>query len=131
MWRNHPQVRDASADPGAIDQSAHQSWFASVLADPDRFLLVGEHGEQAVGVVRWDVRDSRAEVSIYLAPGLAGEGCGADLLQAAESWLVRRRPDVLTLQARVLGDNHASHGLFEACGYRRNTTQYAKEVVRT
>ena len=130
-WRNHPQIRDASADPGAIDPSVHQSWFASVLADPDRLLLVGEHGDQAVGIVRWDVRDGKAEVSIYLAPGLAGEGCGADLLQAAEFWLVGRRPDVLTLQARVLRDNQPSHGLFEACGYRKSATQYAKEVLRT
>lgn len=129
-WRNHPQVRGASVDPGSIDPSRHQSWFASVLADPDSFLLIGEHGEDAVGVVRWDVRDGKAEVSIYLVPGLAGEGRGADLLHAAESWLISRRPDVRTLQALVLRGNEPSHLLFEACGYCRGSTQYAKEVVR-
>jgi RimJ/RimL family protein N-acetyltransferase len=129
-WRDHPDIRSASGNSAPIDRSAHEKWFAAVLADPDRHLLLGEHGNEKIGVVRFDIRSSEAEVSIYLAPGLAGEGRGAELLHAAESWLLGSRPDVLMLKAMVLRDNQSSHHLFEACGYRRSSTLYAKEVRR-
>jgi UDP-2,4-diacetamido-2,4,6-trideoxy-beta-L-altropyranose hydrolase len=129
-WRNHPEIRDASGNPAPIDRSIHEKWFASVLADPDRLLLLGVHGGRDIGVVRFDVRSSETEVSIYLAPGLAGEGRGAELLHAAESWLSSNRPDVRVLRARVLRNNQSSQGLFAACGYRKDSILYAKEVNR-
>jgi UDP-2,4-diacetamido-2,4,6-trideoxy-beta-L-altropyranose hydrolase len=130
-WRNHPEVRAVSHNSDPIDRAAHEKWFASTLADADRHLLVGEDGAQPVGVVRFDVRGAEVEVSIYLAPDRAGEGNGTELLQAAESWLAANRPQATRLVAQVLGGNLRSHGLFEACGYRKSETQYAKELVRT
>jgi UDP-2,4-diacetamido-2,4,6-trideoxy-beta-L-altropyranose hydrolase len=129
-WRNHPDIRRASGNSAPIELAAHESWFAAVLADPARHLLLGEFGDETVGVVRFDVASGEAQVSIYLAPGLTGEGRGAELLHAAESWLAAKRPEVLTLKAKVLRDNRASHGLFEACGYRKSSTLYAKEASR-
>lgn len=130
-WRNHPAVRAASHSTGAIDRAAHEAWFAAVLADPARHLLIGEQAAEPVGVVRFDVRGARAEVSIYLAPGLGGEGGGSELLLAAESWLAARRPEVTGITAQVLGENQRSHRLFEACGYRKSSTEYVKEVHRS
>lgn len=130
-WRNHPEVRGASGNPDVILSSTHEPWYAAALADPDRILLLGEHGEEAVGVVRFDVADGAAEVSIYLAPGNSGQGRGGELLRAAEAWLSANRADVRAIQARVLRDNQSSHKLFESCGYRKRATLYAKEVGRT
>jgi RimJ/RimL family protein N-acetyltransferase len=127
-WRNHPQNRAVSGNAGPIDPPVHQQWFAAVLADPDRLLLIGEQGNEAVGVVRFDIRHGEAEVSIYLAPDLAGEGRGAELLHAAEAWLTANRPKVRAIKARVLRDNASSHGLFAAGGYSRCDTRYAKKV---
>jgi UDP-2,4-diacetamido-2,4,6-trideoxy-beta-L-altropyranose hydrolase len=129
-WRNHPAIRAVSESAEPIDPTVHEKWLAAVLADPDRHLLVGEQDGQAVGVVRFDVSDGAADVSIYLVPGLEGHGRGSELLQAAEAWLAASRPAVLALNARVLRDNQSSHGLFAACGYRRISTVYAKELAR-
>lgn len=128
-WRNHPAVRAASGNSEPIPPAAHAEWFASVLADPDRHLLIGEMAGEPVGVVRFDVSEGAADVSIYLAPGREGRGQGSDLLQAAEAWLAATRPTVHALNARVLRDNDRSHRLFAACGYRRISTHYAKELA--
>ena len=129
-WRNHPAIRAVSESAEPIEPAVHEKWLSAVLANPDRHLLVGEQDGKAVGVVRFDVSDGAADVSIYLAPGLEGHGNGSDLLEAAEAWLAASRPAVRALKARVLRDNQSSHGLFAACGYRRISTEYAKELAR-
>ena len=50
------------------------------------------------------------------------------LLAAAEAWLAREHPQAPALVAHVLGDNTASHQLFERAGYARATTCYSKEL---
>ena len=128
-WRNHPTVRAASRNADAIERSAHEAWFAATLASRNQLLLIGERDGDDVGVVRFDVRDGAAEVSIYLAPQLGGRGNGVELLLAAESWLMRNRPDVASVEAEVLRDNRLSHGLFLAGGYQLASSRYVKRLA--
>ena len=127
-WRNEPDVRLVSIDSRAIDQATHDAWFASVMADPDRMLLIGERGQRQVGVVRFDVREDEARVSIFLAPGLAGTGMGSDLLAAGEEGLAERRRNVKVVLADVKGGNLASRRLFEAAGYELRSALYVKRL---
>ncbi len=129
-WRNHPDVRVVSRNPEPIKPSVHANWFAGVLADENKLLLLGEDKGESVGVIRFDVEDFRAEVSIYLDPRLKGRGYGPDLLSTAEAWLATNRPEVSILTAEVLGDNSRSRALFETCGFRRQATSYSKEIGR-
>jgi UDP-2,4-diacetamido-2,4,6-trideoxy-beta-L-altropyranose hydrolase len=125
-WRNHESVRAVSRSTAPLDRAAHESWLERVLADPNRVLVIGEIDNRAVGVVRFDIEQERAEISIYKVPGDASAGTGAALLLAAESWLRQHRPAVRELIAEVLGDNLLSHGLFTGAGYRRIHTRYVK-----
>lgn len=127
-WRNHPSNRNVSRNAELIDWEAHAGWFKSVLADPNRELLIGLRGGQPVGVVRFDVHNSEAEVSIYLVPGVGEPGLGSDLLLSAEHWFITHRCDVILLRAHVLGDNLPSHRLFEAGGYQLRSTDYFKRI---
>jgi RimJ/RimL family protein N-acetyltransferase len=127
-WRNHPEVRSVSRNTSPIEKSDHKAWLDSVFADPARMLLVGERGGEDVGLVRFDLRETEAVVSIYLAPDLIETGIGIELLSAAESWLLERRANVLTLHAEVLRDNERSHRLFEGSGYKRVSTVYEKNL---
>lgn len=129
-WRNHAETRAASGNPEPISRPDHDRWFGAMLADDARVLLIGEVNAEAVGAVRFDIAGGEAQVSIYLVPGLPGRGLGPQLLGAAERWLVERRPEIRSFKASVLRDNHRSHGLFQACDYRRSVTQYHKEVRR-
>lgn len=128
IWRNDPSIRSASRQTAPIERSEHDSWLAAVLADPNRPLLIGECDGVEVGVVRFDVRRSTAEISIHVAPQFKGNGVGAQLLTAAESWLAEHRKEVVHIEAEVLRDNPQSHGLFRGNGYRIDSTRYIKRV---
>jgi UDP-2,4-diacetamido-2,4,6-trideoxy-beta-L-altropyranose hydrolase len=127
-WRNNPDVRAASRSGDIIGWESHQNWFAAVLASPDRLLLVGERPRSTVGVVRFDLIDTEAEISIYLVPGAHPWGEGRELLQAAERWLRDNRPTVAQIRANILGANLRSQRLFLGANYRVDSTTYLKRL---
>lgn len=127
-WRNHPAIRSVSRNSEPIKWEVHQSWFAAVLANKDRVLLIGYIKNRPVGVVRFDKEGDVAEVSIYLLPegNFAGQGRG--LLVSAERWLTRNRPDIKHIRAGVLCDNLLSQQLFLGANYRPDIFFYLKEL---
>ena len=124
-WRNDPAIRAVSRSIEPMERSTHEDWFAAALADPNRLLLIGERDGTDLGVVRFDVGEHAAEISIYLAPERSS-GVGVELLLAAEAWLAESRPNVAAVEAEVLRDNRRSHGLFLAGGYRLESSRYVK-----
>jgi UDP-2,4-diacetamido-2,4,6-trideoxy-beta-L-altropyranose hydrolase len=130
-WRNAPGVREASRNRDPIPRDAHDRWFNETLGDPNRMLLIGERDDGTpLGVVRFDIASSVAEVSIYTIADCKTKGRGRALLCAAEQALRQRRPDVETIVAEVLGENEPSHRLFKRAGYCRQSTQYFKDINR-
>jgi UDP-2,4-diacetamido-2,4,6-trideoxy-beta-L-altropyranose hydrolase len=128
-WRNHPLVRGASLNSGVISLDEHQLWFADVLANENRLLLIGHRGEVPVGVVRFDCAGDVAEVSIYLVPEAGCQGQGRNLLCCAEQWLRGNRPDIRQIRALVLEENQSSKRLFEFSKYHPETICYLKELA--
>ena len=129
-WRNHPSIRAVSRNSGIITWDDHQRWFASVLAAPDRVLLIGQREGLLVGVVRFDIQGDEAEISIYLVPDTNQSGQGRDLLQSAERWCADNLPGVCKICAQVLGGNERSQRLFIGGGYQVDTTSYSKSIHR-
>lgn len=117
-WRNAEPVRRRSGNSAPIARPDHDRWLAEVLEDGNRHLLIGEDNGGAIGVIRYDVRDRVAEVSIYLVPQRIGGGAGAGLLAAGQAWLAEHIPAVGELRARVRHGNAASIAIFENAGYR-------------
>ena len=128
VWRNHPTIRVVSRNTGVIKWENHSRWFASVLSDPNRLLLIGQRNKTPIGVVRFDIRNNEAEISIYLVPESEIPIHGSDLLQSAERWLSCNRPDVNIIEAHVLGGNERSQHLFLAAGYQVESTFYFKRL---
>lgn len=127
-WRNASRVRGMSLDSGEISAASHVRWFSQVLAAPDRALLVGEDDLGPVGVVRFDLGESEATVSIYLAHERHGQGLGPGLLRAAEEWLAASHPGILEVHAQVLGGNSASLRLFKQGGYRQGSHRFTRRI---
>jgi UDP-2,4-diacetamido-2,4,6-trideoxy-beta-L-altropyranose hydrolase len=127
-WRNDARTREYSGDGTPISFADHARWFEASLSDPARKLLIAEENGSPIGVLRYDINGSEAEVSIYLVPGLAGRGLGTRLLAAGELWLDSAAPEVHRLRAEVRNDNQASLRLFEACGFERQMTIFRKEL---
>ncbi len=126
-WRNHPSIREVSRNASVIDWENHQSWFASILANPQKVLLVGQRIETPVGVVRFDkLNDDEAEISIYVVPDKSSSGLGRGLLQRSEQWLAINYPEIQKLRAHVLGENESSQKLFSEAGYQIESIYYSK-----
>ena len=129
-WRNDERIRRFSRDSAVIDPESHAAWFARVLADEDRDLLVAEDDAGPLGVARFDRAGDAAEVSIYLTPDRLGSGLGANLLLAGEDWLIEHAPSVRRIVAEVLDGNAASEELFLSCGYVRTDGPFEKVLDR-
>ncbi len=127
-WRNHQTIRKVSKNSAPIAWADHQSWFAKVLADKNRVLLIGQIGNEPIGVVRFDKEGETALVSIYLVPGGGFTGQGRNLLLSAEEWLKRHRVDIKSIQAKVLSANTVSQRLFMGADYRLESMHYLKEL---
>lgn len=127
-WRNAPRVREMSLDNTEISAPLHERWFEQVLAASDRVLLIGEDDEGPAGVVRFDLSEDRATISIYLAQERFGQGLGPGLLRAAEDWLAVSHPEILWVHAQVQAVNAASLHLFEQGGYRLDSYHFSKKI---
>ena len=129
-WRNDERIRRYSRSASAIPAETHATWFAQVLADPARRLLIVEDSQGELGVVRFDQEGATAEVSIYMTPERLGSGLGANLLLAGEEWLRANVPTVRSILAEVLDGNAPSEELFLSCGYVRTSGSFKKVFDR-
>lgn len=127
-WRNDPTIRTVSRNTELIAWDGHQHWLDAVLADPNRILLIGMTQNMPAGVVRYDLDGESAEISIYLVPDKLSSGLGAELLLAAETWLMEKLPKIRSIHAHVLGGNERSMRLFASAGYTTELTRFTKRL---
>ena len=126
-WRNDPAVRRYAGNGDPISPDGHRTWFANVLADPDRALLICEYREQRLAVVRFDgMADRDPEVSIYVDPARHGQGWGVEVLVAATEWL-RTHHTVRQIRARIHSDNSASRRVFAEAGFCQTGVEASEE----
>lgn len=113
-WRNDPVTIAASLSRAEVDLAEHEKWYASVLDDPARVLLIAEdRAGKKIGLVRFDkVASGFAEISINLAPEMRGQGYGAILIEKG----CRQLPDQCFI-ARVKVSNLASISVFKKAGF--------------
>lgn len=128
QWRNHPSIRVVSNNSAVIAWEDHCRWFDAVLRDAQRKLLIGMQEDLPIGVVRFDIQEDQAEVSIYMIPDAHASGRGGELLASAEQWLAMHCPGVRTLHAQVLGGNIRSNRLFMAAGYDVDNILFSKKL---
>ena len=120
-WRNHPLIRGVSLSTQEINWVDHEAWFSNKLMQGNCPILIGEIANRPVGVVRFDINEKIADVSIYLVPEPSASGLGRKLLSTAEKWLSENFPKVETLRAFVIPDNGPSVRLFNSLRYVKTT----------
>jgi RimJ/RimL family protein N-acetyltransferase len=119
-WRNDPATRDASRNNDPVTVAEHEAWLATVLADRDRALLVGELDGTPIGQVRFDrLGGERWEISVTVAPSERGVGVGRALIMAGMEWLWATHPDARVVEALARMLNDRSLRAFLACHFER------------
>ncbi|WPN56505.1 UDP-2,4-diacetamido-2,4,6-trideoxy-beta-L-altropyranose hydrolase [Pseudomonas sp. P9_31] len=124
--RNAEAVRRWSLDTHVIDWQRHQAWLAASLSNPRRLLLIAEADDGPVGVLRYDLDGTRAEVSIYLFEGRFGLGWGRALLARGEAFVTAHWPQLEAITAQVLPANQPSLKVFREAGFTPSACAFTR-----
>lgn len=116
-WRNDPKIRQSSFNSERISWENHVRWFKQIIVSRQHHLLIGEIEHQPVGVLRYDIQNTIVEVSIYLIPGMEGQGLGNRLLLAGNDWVKSHLPAIKKIEAKILSDNKISLKTFTKAGF--------------
>ncbi|MCQ8180226.1 UDP-2,4-diacetamido-2,4,6-trideoxy-beta-L-altropyranose hydrolase [Methylomonas sp. SURF-1] len=128
-WRNDENTRKFFFNNEAIAWERHREWFLAKLNCADCVLLIGQEADEAIGVLRYDISQQVATVSIYLDPQKHGLGYGSALLAAGEHWLKQYRPLVTELKAEVVCENSASKWAFVKAGFKESVLTFKKVLA--
>jgi UDP-2,4-diacetamido-2,4,6-trideoxy-beta-L-altropyranose hydrolase len=114
-WQSAPGARRYARNPAAPKPGEHERWLKAKLADPDCIFNIVLHGDEPVGILRFDRLDARdaSEVSILIAAERQGLGIAGAALALGKRLLPTER-----IVAAIHAENRASIRLFEAAGYR-------------
>ena len=74
-WRNDEQTRLMSFSSDLIPWESHSEWYKKALNNSNRVIYIYELGNP-VAVVRFDIEDKIAEISINVSPKHRGKGVG-------------------------------------------------------
>jgi len=129
-WRNSEEVRHCSLNKKIISAEEHINWLTKVLNDNKIFLLIAECDSKPIGVLRYDVIDSTALVSIYLRPGESSKGLGSSILQFGANWLQQNISNIDRIEAKIISDNIASIKAFEKAGFESEYAIYSKVILK-
>jgi UDP-2,4-diacetamido-2,4,6-trideoxy-beta-L-altropyranose hydrolase len=122
-WATDPVSRAASFHSSAISWEDHSRWFAERLQDSHSVIYIGERATgEPVGLVRFQMKDDCAVLSVNVAAAFRGRGWGRELIVFCTHALVRDHA-VRRILAFVKTDNQASRRLFEASGFRRTGSE--------
>jgi UDP-2,4-diacetamido-2,4,6-trideoxy-beta-L-altropyranose hydrolase len=127
-WRNSPKIRAVSASKHPVELASHQAWLDRVISSADKELIIIETLTSPVAVIRYDLSQAQAVVSIYLVPGMENKGLGQAALAFSETWIRDLHPEIKDIRALVLTDNIPSHQLFINSGYKKIETWYSKFI---
>ena len=118
IWRNAIDTRRYFFNSHAILWDEHLKWVSDALQKQDRMILVGEVGNNPIGILRYDFKENVTEVDIYLVPGLYGKGVGTNLLKAGNKWILIHMPNIKKVVAKVLYENIPSQKAFLKAGFK-------------
>jgi UDP-2,4-diacetamido-2,4,6-trideoxy-beta-L-altropyranose hydrolase len=118
-WRNdkHSVKMFRNPEPVAIEE--HERWFNKILLKHTNkylFICLNQKNEK-IGVVRFDIKNNDAEISINIAPEMRGKGLGTDCLTETIIYSKKYLPNVALLIAKIKNINKASQKVFLSAGF--------------
>lgn len=118
-WRNDALTRQMSHTTDLVQWDEHNTWFAASLKNQNRLLLIceDENLNKKIAVVRFDIKNDRALISINLSPSMRGKGKAKSCLIDAIKHFKTIHKKVKIIDAEVISANIASQRSFSSVGF--------------
>ena len=118
-WRNDKLTRQMFHTTDLVEWSEHSAWFAASLTNTKRLLVIceDEDTDEKVAIVRFDVEDKRALISINLSPQMRGKRKAKGCLRDAIAFFQKYFSDVRFIDAEVKSINIPSQRSFVGVGF--------------
>lgn len=118
-WRNDELTRQLSHTYDLVEWDGHSAWFAASLANTKRLLVIceDESTDEKVAIVRFDIEDERALISINLSPKMRGKRKAKGCLSDAISFFKEYFSDVRFIDAEIKTINIPSQQSFMGVGF--------------
>ena len=118
-WRNDKVTRQMSVTTEAIKWKEHKIWFENIIKDENYLILIcmRENTNEKISVVRFDINNKRALVSINMSPNIRGRRLAKNCLTESIKYLIKYKSTVKFLDADIKAENYASISTFEGIGF--------------
>ena len=127
LWRNHPQVRCNFFNTKPVPWQEHKKWFSSKIKSPSTKIYIAKEGGRKIGVIRFELKNRYATVSVNLNPAFFGRGLGSKIIEIGTDKFYNDTKLRNTIRAEIKKNNTASLKAFEKAGYE--IAQNKKEKV--
>ena len=119
-WRNDKITRQMSHSSEIIDYENHSRWYSSSLDSESRILLICEDdSNEKIAIIRFDISESSAVISINLNPTQRGKGLARSCLIGSIEFFSREYIEINNLIAEIKEDNIASQKTFLGIGFTK------------
>jgi UDP-2,4-diacetamido-2,4,6-trideoxy-beta-L-altropyranose hydrolase len=117
-WANDPIVRQSSFNSKDIAWQDHHTWFLNKQNDTNciQYIAISEHNVP-IGQIRFDVKDSIADIGYSIAQDFRGMGLGQMLLKKGIELFCSEQENILTIQGCVKKGNMPSRRSFQDVGF--------------
>lgn len=126
--RNEEEVRGNSFHTEWISYEQHEQWFLKKLKQENTQIHILMKGAHAIGQVRTESVDGKAEISYALIKEERGQGYGGWMLARLEKFA--KENGLKELVADVKQQNTASRHIFQGLGYEERQTEYGYEYKK-
>ncbi|MAE81185.1 MAG: GNAT family N-acetyltransferase [Flammeovirgaceae bacterium] len=110
-WANDPLVRESAVSQEPIEWESHVAWLEKKLSNDACVMFIAEDADTAIGQIRFDCEEAKAEIDVHLAPEQRGKGYGSLLITEGAKKLFAET-DITTIDALVKEENEASKKAF-------------------
>lgn len=119
-WRNDPFIVAHGSWHRAIEWEDHAKWFAETVRGTSRQMFIVLHGDEPVGQIRFDRKQSDCVISVYLMSPFTGRGWGTQAIRVGCEKIFQMW-DVDRLIACVRRDNPIGRAAFLKAAFRENS----------
>mgnify|MGYP001112773166 CR=1 FL=1 len=118
-WRNDETTRQMSFTTDKVDWSGHKKWLESSLQNNSRVLYICEYSSSngRIGIVRFDIDNDIAIISINLNPLERGKGLSSICINKSIDKFLESHSGITRIVAEIKQSNLFSQYAFIRAGF--------------